>query len=132
MSSLVVVPQVVAAASKRVAKIGAAVRSANSAAATSTTAVLVAGGDEVSEAIAALFSDHAGQYQVISAEVSAFHARFVEAIGAAGASYEAAEAAAVDPLQGLAGEVLGAINAQSTRLSGRPLIGNGANGAAGT
>nr|VTO98106.1 PE family protein [Mycobacterium riyadhense] len=48
-------------------------RGHNSAAAAPTTAVLAAGVDEVSAAIAVLFESHAQAYQAISAQVLAFH-----------------------------------------------------------
>ena len=47
-----------------------------------TTGVMVAAADEVSAAIASLFSGHAKTYQALSAQVEAFHAQFVQALGA--------------------------------------------------
>ncbi len=56
MSSYVIaLPEGLATASSDLTGIGSAIRAANAAAATSTTQVLAAGGDEVSAAIAALF-----------------------------------------------------------------------------
>ncbi|WP_414855596.1 PE family protein, partial [Mycobacterium gordonae] len=49
-------PELLAAAAADVAGIGSSLRAANSAAAVPTTAVLAAAGDEVSVAIASLFS----------------------------------------------------------------------------
>ena len=56
MSFVSVVPEVVVAAGADLTSIGEAIRYANTAAATPTTAVLAAAGDEVSAAIAALCS----------------------------------------------------------------------------
>ena len=51
----------------------------------------------------------------------------------AGANSDAgAEAANASPLQTVQQDVLHAVNAPSQALTGRPLIGNGANGATGT
>jgi hypothetical protein len=47
------------------------------------------------------------------------------------AQYATAEAANSSPLQTLEHDALGVINAPSQALTGRPLIGDGANGAAG-
>jgi hypothetical protein len=47
-------------------------------------------------------------------------------------SYAGAEAANASPLQAVQQDVVHAVNAPSQALTGRPLIGNGANGAAGT
>jgi hypothetical protein len=57
-------------------------------------------------AIAALFGDHAQAFQSISVQAARFHDQFVQALHAGTASYASAE-------------------------TGRPLIGNGANGGTG-
>ncbi|WP_141774019.1 PE family protein, partial [Mycobacterium tuberculosis] len=75
--------------------------------------------------IAALFGAHGQAYQALSAQAQAFHAQFVQALTSGGGAYAAAEAAAVSPL-------LDPINEFFLANTGRPLIGNGANGAPGT
>ncbi|WP_264991499.1 PE domain-containing protein, partial [Mycobacterium kiyosense] len=60
--------------------------------------------------------------------MAAFHDRFAQLLGAAGGAYAQAEAAGADPLQ----LVENVINAPTQALLGRPLIGDGANGTAGT
>ncbi len=110
------------------AGIESALSAANAAAATQTTAVLAAGADEVSAGIAAVFSVHGQGYQALSAQAAAFHDQFAHALAAGAGSYASAEAAFASPLQSL----LDAINAPFLTLTGRPLIGNGANRAAGT
>ncbi|WP_435404719.1 PE family protein [Mycobacterium riyadhense] len=108
--------------------IGSAVAAANSAAMVSTTRVLAAGGDEVSAAIARLFGTYAQEYQALSGQSAAFHEEFVRALTASGSAYAAAETVNAGPLQIL----LDLINAPTNILLGRPLIGDGTNGAPGT
>src|SRR6185437_3267096 len=93
MSFLSVAPEMVAAASSDLARIGSSVSAANAAAAGSTTTLLSAGADEVSAAIAALFGAQGQEYQAISAQVAAFHERFVQTLSAGVSSYAVTEAA---------------------------------------
>ena len=74
MSYVIAAPELVAAAAADVAGIGSSLRAAHAAVAASTTSVLGAAEDEVSAAIASLFSDYGRQYQALSAQVAAFHA----------------------------------------------------------
>ncbi|WP_373201919.1 PE family protein, partial [Mycobacterium marinum] len=114
------------------AGIGSSVGAANTAAVGATTGVMAAADDEVSVAIAALFSGHGQAYQAISAQAAAFHDQFLRALTGAGGAYAAAEAANASPLQAAEQEVLAVINAPTNALLGRPLIGNGTDGLAGT
>ncbi|WP_083047471.1 PE family protein, partial [Mycobacterium shinjukuense] len=133
MSSFVIaVPEALAAASSELTGIGSTIRAANSAAAASTTEILAAGSDEVSAAIARLFGSYARDFQALSAQAAAFHDQFVRAIAASGDAYAAAEALNASPLQVLEQDILSLINAPTNMLFGRPLIGNGADGAPGT
>ncbi len=127
MSFVNVAPQLVSTAAADAARIGSAINTANTAAA-ATTQVLAAAQDEVSTAIAALFGSHGQHYQAISAQVAAYQERFVLALSQASSTYAVAEAASATPLQ----NVLDAINAPVQSLTGRPLIGDGANGIDGT
>ncbi|WP_261877534.1 PE family protein, partial [Mycobacterium marinum] len=131
MSFLVTAPEILAAAATDLDGIGAAIGAANAAAAAPTTAVLAAGADEISAAMASLFTAHAQAYQGLSVQVGAFHTQFVQALTGAGGAYAAAEAANVSPLQAAAQDMLTAIRAPAQALLGRPLIGNGADGAPG-
>ncbi|ODQ99726.1 lipase [Mycobacterium intermedium] len=90
-----------------VVSIGTAVATANRGVAESTTAVLAAAEDEVSTAIAALFSAHGQGYQALTAQAAAFHERFVQALASATRAYTAAEAANASPLAALEQTVLG-------------------------
>ncbi|MBL7324917.1 PE family protein, partial [Escherichia coli] len=128
MSFVIAAPEVMAAAATDLANIGSSISAASAAAAGPTMGILAAGADEVSLAISALFGQHAQAYQALSAQAALFHEQFVRALTAGAGSYAAAEAASAAPLEG----VLDVINAPALALLGRPLIGNGANGAPGT
>jgi hypothetical protein len=132
MSFVIAVPQHIAAAARDVAGIGSTISSANSAAFGPTSKVLAAAADEVSVQIAALFGAHAQEYQSLSAQAASFHQQFVGLMSGGAAQYALAEAANTDPLQTIEQDVLGVINAPTNALLGRPLIGDGTNGAPGT
>ena len=83
MSFVIAAPELVTAAATDLANIGSTLNAANAAAATQTTGVLAAAEDEVSAAIAALFSSHGQQFQALSAQASAFHSQFVQALNSA-------------------------------------------------
>ncbi|WP_191498273.1 PE family protein, partial [Mycobacterium simulans] len=123
MSYLVTVPEILAAAAGDLANIGSALGAANAAATTPTTAILAAGADEVSAAIAALFSKEAQAYQALTAQMEAFHQQFVQALNASAGVYARAETTNV--LQILEQQALDVINTPTNLLLGRPLIGNG-------
>ncbi|WP_231752573.1 PE family protein, partial [Mycobacterium gordonae] len=119
------------------ASVGTTLQAARAAASGSTTAVLAAGADEVSAAISQLFGAYGQQYQALSAQAALFHEQFVRALTSGAGTYataEAANAAAVaDPLTTLVGQVqaTGLFNYDPVKmLTGRPLFGNGADGAA--
>lgn len=120
MSLLTVIPQLLVAGATSVEEIGSTLTAANMAAAAQTTGLMAAAGDEVSIAIAALFSAHAQDFQALSAEADAFHQDFVQALRGAGGSYGAAEAANASPLEGV--PVQGVLNGPAPTLAGRPLI----------
>ncbi|MCQ4365815.1 PE family protein, partial [Mycobacterium gordonae] len=128
MSFVNVLPAVLADAATDLAGIGFAVNAANQAAAVHTAAVLAAAEDEVSVAVAGLFEAHCRAYQSVGAQAAAFQGRFLGLLASGAGDYAAAEAAAAQPLQ----SVIGVINGQFVALTGRPLIGNGTNGAPGT
>ncbi|WP_141771052.1 PE family protein, partial [Mycobacterium tuberculosis] len=124
MSFVLVSPSQLMAAAADVAGIGSAISAANAAALAPTSVLAAAGADEVSAAVAALFSAHAGQYQQLGARAALFHEQFVQALTGAAGAYASAEATNVEQ------QVLGLINAPTQALLGRPLIGNGADGTA--
>src|SRR5258708_39657369 len=131
MSFVIAAPEFVAAAASDLANIGSAISQANAAASVETSTVLAAGADEVSAAIASLFEAHGQAYQALSAQAAAFHQQFVQLMNAGAGQYASTEAANANPLVAIEQQLLGVINAPTQALLGRPLIGNGANAAAG-
>jgi hypothetical protein len=129
MSVVIAAPEFVVAAATDLADIGSMISSANTAASIPTSNVLAAAEDEVSTALASLFGAHGQAYQTLSAQAAQFHQEFVQLMNAGAARYAGAEAANANPLQTLEQDLLGVINAPTEALLGRPLIGNGANGA---
>ncbi|TVS78429.1 PE family protein, partial [Mycobacterium helveticum] len=132
MSFVSVVPDVVGASATQLAGVGAAITQARAAAAAPTTGMLAAAQDEVSVGIAALFSEHAAQCQLLGARAAVFHQEFVRALSAGAVSYAGTEAASANLLQVAEQNVLAAVNAPFLAQFGRPLIGNGANAAPGS
>ena len=101
MSYVVVAPEIVASAASNLAGIGSAISEANGAAVAPTTAMMPAACDEVSAAIASLFSSHGQQYQAVSAKMAAFHKQFVQNLTSAEATYAGAEVANASLLRNL-------------------------------
>ena len=97
--SLMVVPEWVTAAAADAADVASAIGAANAAAVAPTTGLLAAAEDEVSAAIAELFSAHGEGYQALSAQVAQFQSQFVQTLTNASGAYAAAEAASAAPLQ---------------------------------
>ena len=102
MPYVIAAPDTLAATAADVADIGSSLSEANRVAAASTTRVIAAGGDEVSAAIASLFSSHGQAFQALSAHAAAFHSRFVQALNAGAGAYASTEAASAGQLQTLA------------------------------
>lgn len=125
MSFVTATTDCVSAAAADLARIGVTLGAANAATALPTQAVLSAGADEVSAAVASLFNAHAQAYQVVSEQAALFHDQFVELLNGGAAQYAAAEAANVQQ------QLLDAINTPTRLLLGRPLIGDGRAGAPG-
>ena len=92
MSFLTAAPDLMTAAATDLASIGSAITEANAVAAAPTTGVLAAGADEVSAAIAAVFSGHGKAFQGLSSTAAAFHAQFVRNMTSGGAAYTGAGA----------------------------------------
>ena len=93
MSFVIAAPEMMTSAATDLASIGSTLSAANASAAAPTTGVVAAAEDEVSAAIAALFSGHGQVYQGLSARVAAFHEQFVHALTMGAGSYVGAEAA---------------------------------------
>jgi triacylglycerol lipase len=136
MSSVIAAPELITTAATDLRNAGSTLSAAHAAAALPTTAMVAAAEDEVSAAIAAVFSAHGQGFQTLGAQAAAFHAQFVQALSSGAGSYVSAEAANVaaftaNPAQTIGRDLLGLINAPTLALLGRPLIGNGASGATG-
>jgi triacylglycerol lipase len=86
-------PDMMTSAATELATIGSDLGAAHSAAAAETTAVLAAAEDEVSTAIAALFSDHGHGFRAVCTQAARFHTQFVQALTSSAGSYAGAEAA---------------------------------------
>jgi hypothetical protein len=106
MSYVISAPEFVTVAASDLAAIGSTVRSAH-AAAGATTQIMAAAEDEVSAAIAAMFSAHGQGFQALGAQAAAFHDQFVQALTAAAGSYAGAEAANVAAITAGPGQVQG-------------------------
>ena len=124
MSFLTVIPQLLAAAAMDVEGIGSALGAANAAAAAPTTGILAAAEDEVSVAIAGLFSGYGQGFQSLSAQAEEFHQQFVQTLKGAAGSYAGAEAANASPAQSV--PLQSVVNSPTQTLLDRPLIGNSA------
>jgi PE family len=85
MANLAVAPEFLASAATDLSNIGSTLRGATASAAIPTTGVLAAAEDEVSAAIAAVFSAHGQGFQALGAQAAAFHDQFVQAMSGAGA-----------------------------------------------
>ena len=131
MSFVSTAPEFVTAAASELADIGSAIGAANAAATGPTTGLLTAGADEVSAAVASLFSTHGQAFQALTAQAAAFHDQFVRSLSAGAGMYAATEAANASPLGTVQDEILAVINAPTNLLLGTPLIGDGTNGAPG-
>ncbi len=92
MSYVITVPDALAAAAADLTGIGSSIGAANAAAAVPTTGLIAAAEDEVSAAIASLFSGYAKDFQALSAQAATFHSKFVQALTGSGSAYAAAEA----------------------------------------
>jgi hypothetical protein len=99
MSNLFEVPDAVAAAAGDLDNIGSTISQANTAAAFPTTGLVAAGADDVSLGVAQLFGAHAQDYQILSAQLEAFHQEFVQNITAGASAYANAEAAGAKSLE---------------------------------
>lgn len=118
--SLVITPELVSAAALDLTRVGTAIDQAVATARGSTSSVAAAAADEISTAIAALFSGHGEAFQAASAQAATFQAQFVQLLNGSAAQYASAEA--------FNNPLLAAINTPFQALLGRPLIGDGANG----
>jgi hypothetical protein len=107
MSFVVAATEEVASAAHDLANIGSTIDAASAVAGASTRGELAAAADQVSIAIAQMFSAHAEAYQDVRAQIADFHQQFVQSVSAAGQAYATAEAANAAPLQTGVRDLLG-------------------------
>ncbi|WP_459758652.1 PE family protein, partial [Mycobacterium riyadhense] len=122
MSFVMAAPEMMAAVAADVANIGLIISAANAAAVVPTTEMQVAANDEISLAVAAVFSEHARAYQELSWQAARFCDQFVQALAAGASAYASGEAVNAQLTQ------LSSVTDPIRTLTGRPLIGNGADG----
>lgn len=91
MNGVIAVPELMSTAATDLASISSAVDAAHLAAASPTTGLIPAAADEVSTGIAALFSQHAVDYQAQAAKASAATSGFAANLTGSGAAYASAE-----------------------------------------
>jgi PE family len=125
MSFLFAAPQELATAASDLAGIGSTLGATNAAAAAPTTGVPASAADQVSAQVAALLSEHGLGYQQVSAQMAAFHERFVQTLRAGASNYAAAEANAAQTLTHAVNAPAAAVPGQPPPVSG---VGSGAAG----
>ena len=91
MSLVNVQPEALTAAAGALQTLGSAMTAADTAAVTPTTAVVPAAADEVSALTAAQFAAQGLLYQQVSAQATAIHELFVNALATSAGSYAATE-----------------------------------------
>ncbi|OBG36662.1 hypothetical protein A5673_17630 [Mycobacterium sp. E3198] len=123
MSFVIAAPEIMALAATDLAAVGTNVSAAHAAAAPVTTRVSAAAGDEVSAAIAAVFSGHAQAYQGLAGRAAAFQDQFVATLKTSAGSYAGAEAAAAPSLRPQAAPVdfLAGVMNQLSYLAANPI-----------
>jgi hypothetical protein len=98
-------PKVMAAAAADVAAIGTTLDEATAAVAGRTTGVVAAAADEVSEAVANLFSAYGQEWRALIGRAAALHNAFAEALTAGGNAYANAEATGAAALAATGGSM---------------------------
>jgi hypothetical protein len=92
MAYVIAAPEIMAAAAADVAAIGSTLSAAHLAAAAPTVAVIPAAADEVSAAVAQVFSQAAQGFQGLVGKASAFGQQFAQQLTGGAGAYAAAEA----------------------------------------
>ncbi|BBC65423.1 hypothetical protein MMRN_23190 [Mycobacterium marinum] len=129
VSLLVVAPELVTSAAADLQGIGSSVNAANAAAAISTTELTAAAADEVSAAAATLLGGFGQQYQALAGQLATAYDQLASKLATDAAAYLGAESANANQLLSNAVNASTAlVNGPFLELTGRPLIGNGANG----
>lgn len=98
MSFVTTQPALLTSAAAELETIGAQMAAGDAAAAAPTTGVIPAAADEVSALTAAQFAAQAQLFQAVSAQATAIHEMFVNALTTSAESYAATEAASAAAL----------------------------------
>jgi hypothetical protein len=93
MSFVTAQPEMLASAAGALQTIGTTMAAGNASAAAPTTGVIPPAADEVSVLTTARFAAQAELYQAVSAQATAIHEMFVQALSTSAASYAATEVA---------------------------------------
>jgi hypothetical protein len=123
MSFVFAAPQELATAASDLAGISSTLGAANAAAVVPTTGVVASAADQVSAQVAALLSEHGLGYQQVSAQMAAFHERFVQTLSAGAGAYAQTEANAAQALAH-------AVSAPAAAVPGHSALGSGIGSAA--
>jgi triacylglycerol lipase len=116
MSYLIAAPEMMTAAATDLATLGSDLSAAHTAAASRTTAVLAAAEDEVSTAIATLFSAHGQGFQALGAQFNTAAEQFTAAFKSSASAYTGTEAQAAN----LLGSILAEPAIAPTLATGNP------------
>ena len=98
MAYVLTQPEVMATTAADVAAIGTTLNEATAAAAGRTTGLVAAAADEVSAAVATVFSAYAREWHALVGRAAVFQSEFAQALSAAGNAYANAEAASLAAL----------------------------------
>ncbi|MFV0494192.1 PE family protein [Mycobacterium sp.] len=101
MASVVAAPAALNAAASSLTDIGSELNAVTAGAAEQTSFLQTAAADEVSSAVASLFSIHGQEFQKLNAQAAAFHETFTQTLTQGAATYSAAEASAAQTLADL-------------------------------
>jgi hypothetical protein len=101
MSYVIAAPEMMTKAATDVATIGSTLDVAHREAAAATVGMAPAAADEVSAAIASVFSRHAQAHQALASQASAFNGQFVQNLATGAAAYTGSEDVIVSLLRGL-------------------------------
>ena len=129
MSLVAATPELLTSAAADWQSIGLALDAAHAATADATTGLAAGGADEVSTQVAALFAAYGQRYQALASQVTAFQDQFTRNLAASANSYTTTEVTNLEQLlSSMVRAPLTLVNGPVEKLTGRPLIGNGANG----
>lgn len=111
MSAVIVVPQLIAQAATDLTSLASTLDAAHLTAAAPTQAVMPAAADEVSSAVAQLFSRYAREYDGLAGQAARYQQQFVEHLSSAATGYASAEVSNAAVLQPFAAAAVAAATA---------------------